>query len=155
MDSPLPAVVFNVINNYIAANKRNLAEATTEAQSKTWADKLDTCYQILDSLKYEVYPPERDFHVDDEDLALVLAGVPDVETCKSFIRELISEREVRDARKHSGELWIDEEGNANFKFHIEGGSFSEAREALTKFISVLQERLARETDCPYYEPTVK
>lgn len=54
-------------------------------------------------------------------------------------------------RKYSGELWIDEDGSVNFKWHIEGGNFLEAREVLVKFIECLQSRLDSERKCPFYE----
>jgi hypothetical protein len=54
-------------------------------------------------------------------------------------------------RQYSGDLWIDEEGNANFKFHITGGSFTDARHALEKFIACLQNKLTRGEECPYSE----
>jgi len=53
--------------------------------------------------------------------------------------------------KYHGELWLDKDGTANFKFHIEGGDFTSAREALVAFIACLQERLERQTECPYYQ----
>lgn len=52
----------------------------------------------------------------------------------------------------SGELWIDDEGFANFKFHIQGGQFTDAREALRKFIACLQDRLDKAERCPFYQP---
>lgn len=52
--------------------------------------------------------------------------------------------------KYSGELWIDDNGT-NFKFHIMGGNFISAREALIKFIECLQTKLTDEERCPYYE----
>lgn len=55
------------------------------------------------------------------------------------------------ARTYSGDLWIDDDGSANFKFHIEGGDFTAARHALQKFISCLQNRLDRGVECPYSE----
>lgn len=54
-------------------------------------------------------------------------------------------------RKYSGELWIDEDGSANFRFHIEGGSFLDAQDALNKFITVLQSRLDNAKKCPFYK----
>ena len=53
--------------------------------------------------------------------------------------------------RYSGELWIDDKGETNFKFHIMGGNFLSAREALVKFIECLQQRLIEEEKCPYYE----
>lgn len=53
-------------------------------------------------------------------------------------------------RQYSGELWIDEDGMANFKWHIGGGSFPDAREALVKFIECLTHRLQNEENCPFY-----
>lgn len=53
--------------------------------------------------------------------------------------------------KYSGELWLDPDGTANFKWHIEGGDFLAAREVLVKFIACLQSRLDSEQKCPYYE----
>lgn len=51
----------------------------------------------------------------------------------------------------SGELWLDADGNTNFKFHIQGGDFTPAKEALQKFIVCLQSKLDDEEKCPYYE----
>jgi hypothetical protein len=53
--------------------------------------------------------------------------------------------------KYSAELWIDEEGYTNFKWHIEGGSFTDARKVLVKFIECLQTRLETGERCPFYE----
>jgi hypothetical protein len=58
--------------------------------------------------------------------------------------------------KYHGELWMDKDGTANFKFHIEGGDFPAARNALLSFIQCLQQRLAQEQECPYYvAPEIK
>lgn len=54
-------------------------------------------------------------------------------------------------RRYSGELWLDLDGTANFKWHIEGGDFLSAREVLVKFIACLQSRLDSEQKCPFYE----
>jgi hypothetical protein len=54
--------------------------------------------------------------------------------------------------RYSGELWLDPDGTANFKWHIEGGTFLDAREALVKFIACLQSRLNNEQKCPMYRP---
>jgi hypothetical protein len=54
--------------------------------------------------------------------------------------------------RYRGEVWIDEAGEANFRFHIAGGSFGEAREALARMIGVMQDRLDNAERCPFYEP---
>jgi len=56
-------------------------------------------------------------------------------------------------RKLWGELFLDEDGEADFKFHIErgAGGFLPAKEALEKFIALLQERLNNAKQCPFYE----
>ncbi len=54
-------------------------------------------------------------------------------------------------KQYSAELWMDEEGYANFKWHIEGGDFLDAREVLVKYISCLQSRLDKEHKCPFYK----
>jgi hypothetical protein len=56
-----------------------------------------------------------------------------------------------EGRKYWGLLWIDEKDNStNFKFNIEGGDFPSARDALTRFIAVMQKRLDNEKKCPNY-----
>lgn len=62
------------------------------------------------------------------------------------------ERLVPSRRKHSGELWIDPDGTANFIFHIESGDFLDAQQALRKFINCLQQKLDNAKKCPAYEP---
>jgi hypothetical protein len=53
---------------------------------------------------------------------------------------------------YSGELWIDpDDDTVNFKYHIQGGTFLEARNVLVKFIACLQSRLDSEKKCPFYE----
>lgn len=53
--------------------------------------------------------------------------------------------------KYSGELWIDENGETNFKFHVIGGNFLDAQQALLKFVECIQERLDNAQKCPYFE----
>lgn len=52
--------------------------------------------------------------------------------------------------KHWGELFLDDDGTTHFKFHIEGGDWFAAREALVKFIACLQHKLDSERKCPFY-----
>jgi hypothetical protein len=59
-------------------------------------------------------------------------------------------------RKYSGELWIDDAGEANFRFHVSGGTFLEAKAALEKFRDLIQWRLDNAAACPFHESdTVK
>lgn len=55
------------------------------------------------------------------------------------------------ARKYAGELWIDESGEANFRFHVSGGSFLDAKAALQKFRDLIQWRLDNAAACPFYQ----
>lgn len=56
-----------------------------------------------------------------------------------------------EGRRYSGLLWIDDKDNStNFKFNIAGGDFASARQALVRFIAVLQKRLDEEAKCPFH-----
>jgi hypothetical protein len=49
-----------------------------------------------------------------------------------------------------GELWVDVEGQVNFKFHTER-NFIRSKKALQRFARVIQERIDRAKDCPFFE----
>ena len=72
----------------------------------------------------------------------------DLVAYRATLSELKEEAAVKCAR-YGGHLWLDEDGTANFKFHIAGGDFATARFALEKFIECLQDKLNRGMDCPY------
>lgn len=51
-----------------------------------------------------------------------------------------------------GELFIDEQGAANFRFHVEEGvGFLKAQEALKRFSELVYGRLTNARKCPFYE----
>ena len=69
--------------------------------------------------------------------------------------ETANDPKAFESRQYSGVLWIDDsDGSVNFKFHVSGGDFLSAREAMIKFRDVIQARLDSETRCPYYEAVV-
>lgn len=49
-----------------------------------------------------------------------------------------------------GELFIDAAGGSNFKFHC-GTDFRQAKIALEKFASIIQQRIDTAKECPFYE----
>ncbi len=52
---------------------------------------------------------------------------------------------------YSAEAWIDEENSVNLKLHFRHGDFPAAREALTKFRDIIQERIDLQRNCPFFE----
>lgn len=52
-----------------------------------------------------------------------------------------------------GELFQEESGGVSFRFHVEegAGGFDAARTVLKKFAMIVQRRLDRAEECPYYE----
>jgi hypothetical protein len=52
----------------------------------------------------------------------------------------------------SAQLWLDKDENVNFKFHLIHATFEEGREALKKFIALMQSRLDDQKKCPFYKP---
>ncbi len=91
---------------------------------------------------------------DDEGRAMAIEG--------DFCSRVVKALDAKDTRSrptvahpYSGDLWLDDDGTANFKFHIEGGDFTAARHVLEKFIACLQDKLSRAGDCPYFEKEKK
>lgn len=56
----------------------------------------------------------------------------------------------RDPASPYGELYIDAAGNPHFICHTTGEDFPRTKEALQKFIGLLQRQLDNEESCPYY-----
>lgn len=73
-------------------------------------------------------------------------------SCPEVINTLRVQVEEMEESKYTGLLWIDEQdGSTNFKFNVAGGDFSSAREALSKFVAVIQDRLNNAEQCPFFE----
>lgn len=50
-----------------------------------------------------------------------------------------------------GELYLDDDGEAHFVCHTDGAmSFEQAREGLEKFITILQDQMERQQECPFH-----
>lgn len=49
-----------------------------------------------------------------------------------------------------GELYLDAKGEAHFICHDKGDDFLATKEALLKFIALLQEKVNSEKNCPFY-----
>lgn len=114
----------------------------------------------------DALPPEKQSYAQivRQSLLPIKAVVTDEVYRETFIRvlalytaakavrvDIAARSEGEAGRQYSGDLWIDADGTANFKFHIEGGDFTSARHALEKFIAGLQDKLNRAETCPYAE----
>jgi hypothetical protein len=118
----------------------------------------DRCWMDDEEL-YKVLP--EGYNPPERDSAVELAN------CQKFIacrhnpgtKYVSPEREIERLRAlipEDARVWattaIDTKGSVSFKFHVQHGDFQEAREALKKFIEVMQQRFNEQESCPYYEP---
>lgn len=58
---------------------------------------------------------------------------------------------IKDTNQPSGELFIDTEGEAHFICYTSDTDFSKTKEAIWKFICILQRQIVNEKLCPYYK----
>lgn len=64
----------------------------------------------------------------------------------------IAPRPRKDKSLPHGDLYIDTEGQAHFQCTTKGEDFYQTRDALLKYIGLLQRQIDNERQCPFFKP---